>query len=252
MKRFCAYCGAMLNDNVKICSNCGKVVASGASNRRAVKKPQTVQQRPKSQFNDAGMSNFTPKRTRSEERVSNKSYAQYKKTPRKSYEEETPKKNRTQNTHYDKSIPDVNIYKGNFEEYQSSGKENASHIKPILSVIFKIAIILLVIYFAFAAIRIVTTSHSSCKFETEMTLRAKNYSQAFSNYFPSGRWKFSLRKNQVSYEGTSYNGDKYKMTFRHNGDYVIVETMIKNNERIIDEKVRNVELLGMFMAEGSV
>ena len=250
MKKSCVYCGAMLGENIKICSNCGKVLPS-ATGGRVTKKPVQQANHNRNQF-DGEEKNFVPERTRSETRTVHKSYTQYKKTSLKDLDDDGTKQRRSARVYYDNVVPNMSIYKGNFEETMSSGKENASHIKPIIGVFAKILVILVIIYFAFAAIRILTTSHGSCNFETEMTLRASNYSQAFDNYFATGKWRYNLKDNQVTYEGTDYDGDKYKMTFKHDGEYVIVDTMIKNSVSVTDEKVRTTELLGMFMAQGSV
>lgn len=223
MKNFCTYCGAILDDDAKICTNCGRVVPKRKSNVTSF-------------YPEAGQGSFSKvhregRQMRSAEMPGTGS--QQKKS--KSQVEISP-------------IERARVESLRYEEVSSSGKENLSHIKPVLIRLLKLIFVLAVAVFIFAVVRVLIVSHGTYKFKTEMKMTSENYSQAFSNYFDDGHWKFNFKENQVFYTGTDHSGNKYEITFVMKDGNSTVDTLVKNGDKVNGKSVE-AELMGMFMAD---
>ena len=241
MKKTCTYCGAYIDDNAKLCTNCGKIV-----------------KRPKEQTFSAAVDydkvvkELTPKRegkqmraARSVPRASMKSadegYAQHKKqenVAHRSYSN-SPVSPRQR----------AQAEKLRYTDSGTSGKENVSRVAPVLKVIVKIALIIIAACFIFAFIRIFTISHGSYDFKNGMAMTNENYYEATSNYFEDGKWRFRLFKNQVYYKGTMKDGDEYLMTFKYRSGEVIVDSLYVNDKEIPQKDIMDNYIMGMFMSE---
>ena len=136
-------------------------------------------------------------------------------------------------------------------EHSSSGKEDYGKGKKILKTLFKITVVILVIYFVIAFVRIFSVRHSTYDFDTEMKLASENYGEAVDAYFKDGKWKYNIFKNQVSYEGTSESGDDYVMIFGKNDGQTVVRQMTKNSKEVASDSIMN-DVMGMFMFEKKV
>lgn len=251
MKRFCTYCGAVLEPNAKICTNCGKVVSS--KNQQAVR--QNTRSNAPQQFSQQGFD--------SRQRTANRyNPMQNQPAPQRVYEH--PKRVAQRQPQYAQPPVSQNKKKkrptdtqlnmnaftesGRFEENQTSGKENRSKLKPIIFRIIKIAVVLLVLYFGFAFVRIFMVSHAGYEFETKMTLSSDNYGDAMSNYFDDGSWKFTLFKNQVSYEGKK-GSEEYVLTFKRQNGQTVCDSITIDGKKVTTDKLMDTYVMGMFMAE---
>lgn len=223
MKNFCTYCGAILDDDAKICTNCGRVVP---------KRNSSV----KSFYRDAGQGNFSKSKREGRQMRSVEMPGSGSQVKKSSAQVEIS------------PVERARVESLRYEEVSSSGKENLSHIKPVLIKLAKIIFVLLVAVFIFAVVRVLIVSHGTYKFNTEMKMESENYSQAFSNYFDEGHWKFNFRENQVYYVGTDDNGNKYEITFVMKNGNSTVDELEKNGEKLKGKNV-TAELMGMFMAE---
>ena len=242
MKKTCRYCGAYIDNNAKLCTNCGKIVKmpkeqtfSAAVDYDKVVKELTP---PKKEGRQMRAAQTVPKTSmksadagyeqhKAKENVAHRSYSNSPVSPKKRAEAEKLK----------------------YSEYGTSGKENASKIMPILKKAAKIAVIIFAIYFVFAFIRIFMISQGNYDFGNGLTMTNSNYSQAVSNYFEDGKWRFRLFKNQVYYEGTQKNGDKYLMTFKYKSGEVIVDSLYINDKEIPKKDIMDNYIMGMFMSE---
>lgn len=54
--------------------------------------------------------------------------------------------------------------------------------------------VILVIYFVIAFVRIFSVRHSTYDFDTEMKLASENYGEAVDAYFKDGKWKYNIFK----------------------------------------------------------
>ena len=161
----------------------------------------------------------------------------------------TPEKSRSRG----KNAPRAGAadYRRTPTEHSSSGKENYGKGKKILKTLFKITVVILVIYFVIAFVRIFSVRHSTYDFDTEMKLASENYGEAVDAYFKDGKWKYNIFKNQVSYEGTSESGDDYVMIFGKNDGQTVVRQMTKNSKKVASDSIMN-DVMGMFMFEKKV
>lgn len=233
MSRHCTFCGSKLEDGAKICTNCGKMVPIASSVQKRGEQEyidrSRIQGIPKRVYEH-------PKRAEAEERMRREQEARNARRARETA------RNRELSAQEHRRTP---------TEHSSSGKENYGNGKKIVKTVLKFAVILALIYFVLAFVRILGVRHSTYKFDTEMTLANENYGEAFDAYFKSGKWKYNIFKNQVSYEGTSESGDEYTMTFGKKKGQTIVRLMTKNGKKMASDSIMN-DVMGMFMFEKKV
>lgn len=247
MKEYCSYCGAVLEPNSKICTNCGKVVSSGNSRQRPNNQPQQfsqqgfdrrqAQQRPRP---------VPPQNQPAPQRV----YEHPKRVPQRQPQYEQQPQNRRKRPVQASNQLNYEAFSdgGHFEKNTSSGKEKRSKLKPLVWRIIKIALVVAVLYFAFSFVRIFMVSHAGYDFDTQMKLTSDNYGDAMDNFFTDGSWKFSLFKNEVSYEGTK-GGSEYVLTFERKSGQTVCSSLTIDGEAVKSDKSIETEIMGMFMAE---
>lgn len=231
MSRHCTFCGSKLEDGAKICTNCGRIAPINPPGQRQQDERQEYIERSRMQSIPKRVYEH-PKRAEAEERM------------RKQQEAKA----------YKRRVNPPIIDKGNERtptEHSGSGKEKYGRKKRIVKGLLKLVVILFVIYLAIALIRVFSVKLSSCDFETEMTLTNENYGQAINAYFKEGKWKYNILKNEVSYQGTAQNGDKYVMTFKREDGQTVVNYMTVNGEKVKTDAIKT-KVMGMFMAEEKV
>lgn len=234
MSRHCTFCGAQLEDGAKICTNCGRMVGASQSQRKQPRQEyldrNRVQSIPKRVYEH-------PKRAEAEERMRREQQARARRT-QKSREQQFRE-------------AEQENYRRTPTEGNGTGKEKTVRRRRWIRRISRLVIVCAVIYFALGFFRVLTTAHSECKFDTEMTLTSTTYSQAFGTYFESGKWTYNIFKNRVTYTGTTESGDTYVMTFKRKSGKNVVNTMTINGEKV-DADAINIKVMGMFMAEKKI
>lgn len=239
MSRHCTFCGSKLEDGAKICTNCGRIVSVNPAGQR-----QQFDQDERQEYIDRSRMQSIPKRV-----YEHPKRAEAEERMRK---EQEAKARRKRNAERRNPPPVNNGYERTPTEHDGSGKEKYGKKKKIIKRVLKIAIILFVIYFAIALFRVISVKLSTYKFETEMTLSNENYGQAINAYFQKGKWKYNIFKNEVSYQGTSQDGDKYVMTFKREDGQTIVNSMTINGEKVKTDMIMKTKVMGMFMAEEKI
>lgn len=239
MSRHCTFCGSKLEDGAKICTNCGRIVPVNPAGQRC-----QYDQNERQEYIDRSRMQSIPKRV-----YEHPKRAEAEERMRKQREE---KARRKRNAERRNPPPADNGYERTPTEHNGSGKEKYGKKKKIVKRILKIAVILFAIYFAVALIMVFSVKLSTYEFETEMTLTNENYGQAINAYFKDGKWKYNIFKNEVSYQGTSQNGDKYFMTFKREDGQTIVDYMTVNGEKVKTDTIMKTKVMGMFMSEERV
>ena len=155
MSRHCTFCGSKLEDGAKICTNCGKMVPIASSTQRRGEQEfidrSRIQGIPKRVYEH-------PKRAEAEERMRR--------------EQEARRVKRVRETERNREMSAAD-YRRTPTEHSSSGKENYGKGKKILKTLFKITVVILVIYFVIAFVRIFSVRHSTYDFDTEMKLASE-------------------------------------------------------------------------------
>ena len=231
MSRHCTFCGSTLEDGAKICTNCGKMVPIATSAQRRGEQEyidrSRLQGMPKRVYEH-------PKRAEAEERMRR--------------EQTRPRGQAAQARNREPSAAD---YRRTPTERSTSGKENYGKGKKIIKALLKIAVIIAIVYFVLAFVRIASVRRSSYDFDTQMAMTSENYGEAVDAYFKSGKWKYNIFKNQVSYEGTSQKGDDYVMIFGKKKGQTIVREMTIDGKNVGSSEIMT-DVMGMFMAEKKV
>lgn len=240
----------MLEENSKICTNCGKVVAQSKNINQNVSQ---------NQFTDFDNRSPVEGRTVRQTQRSNVDYRaqqaqrQANRPNTRADSFDTPASQRSrQSSRSGQGYDPVRYAQQNntpFSANSSSGKENRSRLKPLIFTLIKIIIVIAVLYVGFVFVRVYLVSHGEYEFETTMKLSCENYSEAFDNYFEEGSWKYTLSKNQVSYEGTTKEGEEYVMTFKSENGQVVVSRLVIDGTAVEQDKIMDTYILGMFMAE---
>ena len=152
MSRHCTFCGSKLEDGAKICTNCGKMVPIASSTQRRGEQEfidrSRIQGIPKRVYEH-------PKRAEAEERMRR--------------EQEARRVERVRETDRNREMSAAD-YRRTPTEHSSSGKENYGKGKKILKTLFKITVVILVIYFVIAFVRIfsVKTFHLRFRYRNEI------------------------------------------------------------------------------------
>ena len=241
MKKTCPFCGAYVGKSDKICASCGKVL--NFSGDRVTSAAVSY---------DSVVKELTPKRERTKMRSAHPIPGSSMKSADSGYNQFNKSGSNTRKSYSNSPVSPVqraNAETLKYEDNLSSGKENVSKIAPVLKAIGKIVAIIVIAYFIFGFLRVFIMTQGSYEFDNNLTMTNANYSQALSNYFESGTWKFHWFKNQVYYDGTTKNGDEYNMTFRYKNGDVIVDSMKINGKTIPEKDIMNNYVMGMFMSQ---
>jgi len=244
MKKVCGYCGAMIEDGSKICTNCGKMIAAKGnapkqgglqfSNYGGSAMP--VQNKPEVRAPYMSKSNARQARQEADDRA-------YQRAG------QPAGKHRT-DSGYD-PVRQAGQQKIPFVTNSSSGKEkNKSKVLPLVGTLVKIILVLLIIYVLFGFIRVmlVRTADYDFKLGEGMKLECENYGEAMDNYFEKGSWRYHLKGNQVTYTGETKSGEKYELTFGKKDGQTAVTRLVIDGKPVDKEKIMDIYIMGMFMS----
>ncbi len=206
-QKVCPKCGARVDDDMVICGNCGKIIPKSAPKTKSApkKQPRTHSQKP-------------PQRS---------AQKPVQRTIQKS--PSAPMKQKAQ-----KPVK------------QKKQRRFASFFSkiPNLKKALKIAVIVLVLYFAVSAVQIFRVRFSTYDFSTDMKMSYSSYGDAIDNFFESGHWSYNPFTFTVKYTGKSQNTD-YKMKFSAIAKVNLKEVEVDGSSRT-GKKIEPV-VMGMFI-----
>lgn len=230
-----------MSEGAKICTNCGKVAAPmGQSSENSNR-----------QFsNFSGSQGMTPgASSRTKTTYASHRSARQMKAPEANYGQASAR--RRPDANYD-PVKQAAQQRVPFVTNETSGKEkNRSRLSPIIGAIIKIIIALLIVYvvLSFAMVMLVRNAEYDFKLGKGISLECSTYGEAFDNYFEDGKWRFDIKSRKVTFEGTSYDKEKYEITFGRKEGQTVVQTMYIDDKRIDGDKIMDVYVMGMFMTE---
>jgi hypothetical protein len=238
MKKVCSYCGALMEEGAKICTNCGKVVPS--QNKTASQSGQF------NNFDDS----YNEKRTAS---TRNAPRVNPQDSLRKKSTGGTPseaKRNKVVDSDYD-PVRQARQERIPFVTNASSGKqENSSKIMPIIGMLVKIIIAVAVLFVGFSFVRcyLVSSKGYDFKLDESITLNSDTYGDAFDNYFEEGKWRYHIKGNKVVYTGTTKDGETYEMYFGKYAGQTAVTRLTIDGKSVDEDKIMQLYIMPMFMA----
>ncbi|MBR1862965.1 MAG: zinc ribbon domain-containing protein [Ruminococcus sp.] len=241
MKINCRFCGALIDSSAKICPGCGRVAPAFRGSEKKEMK----------QFGDSNDTGLTPNAKNTPITASHASVREGRRmeTPDENYGKPGGKKDHADFDHV-KAAQEQRVP---FAHNTSSGKfENRSSASAGVGVAIKIIVLLVIAFIVYSLVRVMQVKKAGYDFELEegMTLPNSTYSQAFENYFESGKWRFDITGNCVTYKGRNSKGQKFEMEFGKVGQKIAVVELYIDGEMITGtDNIMDNYILGMFMSE---
>ncbi len=243
MKKVCGYCGAVIDDGAKICTNCGKMIAARGS----------AQKEGGLQFSNYGGSSM-PVQNKPDVRTpymsrSNAKQARQEADNRAYQRAGQSTQQRRTDSGYD-PVRQAQQQRVPFVTNTSSGKEKTkSKITPIIGALVKIILALVILYVLFGFIRVMLVRSADYDFNLGegMTLECENYGEAMDNYFEKGHWRYHLKGNCVTYTGETDSGEVYELTFGKIDKQTAVTRLVIDGKAVDKDKIMDVYIMGMFM-----
>ncbi|MDO4945184.1 MAG: zinc ribbon domain-containing protein [Ruminococcus sp.] len=243
MKKVCGYCGAVIDDGAKICTNCGKMIAGKGS----------AQKEGGLQFSNYGGSSM-PVQNKPDVRTPYMSKANAKharqEADNRAYQRagQSAQQRRTDNG-YD-PVRQAQQQRVPFVTNSSSGKEKSkSKIMPLIGKLVKIILVLFILYalFGFIRVMLVRSADYDFKLGEGMKLECENYGEAMDNYFEKGKWRYHLKGNCVTYTGETKSGEEYELTFGKKNKQTAVTKLVIDGKAVDKDKIMDIYIMGMFM-----
>ena len=215
MTRKCSSCNAVVDEGMRICPNCGRLLSSiGDKHEYQPERPRRT--RPASaklQQPDKGRSRKRPaaehKRPAAARPSAARPAAKKKKAP-------PPQETRE---------------------------------LPIWTRIIKraatAALILAAVYFALFGLQVLRIKHSSYQFDTQMKLSASNYGEAFENSVTDGSWSYNPFAFKMTYSGV-HDGQEIEIRFSAAFSLDVKSILVGKEEKTEREQIHNY-LMGLFI-----
>ncbi len=173
MGKLCQSCHARIDDGMKICPNCGKVVPTA-------KKKQAVNSRQQAVV------------------YSNSEQRTNQPAPKRVYEH--PKR-RQEQREVEQPI----------RESKPQKPKKRSKLSVIFKAV-KVLIVLLVIYAVLYGVQIFRIKHSAYDFDTSMKMSCENYGEAVENYLDDAKWSYNPFTFTAACKG-EHDGESYEIKF---------------------------------------
>lgn len=225
MERRCPGCGAIIQDNIKVCGNCGRIIPPRRANvqgsGRAVPKPSQPSQRQASPRQRAA----APR-----QQVQSVPRAQAPKP-----KTQTP----VQRSAPQRSVQQKKAVSKKRQPQKATGRLN---IKRWL----KIALVIIAVYLIISLVQIFRVKFSTYDFKTtDMKMSQDNYGQAIDVFFDSGSWVYNPFTCTVKYSGETVEGDEYELKFSALGEVGVKSIEVDGEPK--DKKQFETVMMGMFI-----
>ena len=195
MGRICQSCHARIDDGMKICPNCGRVVPS-----EQIRREQEYQPAPRRVYEHPKRQTTPPEHPRQQ--------------PSRAYEE---RKRPAQPVH----AP------------VSGHKKKKSKLKIVRRIVIA-AVVLLALYALIFVVQVLRIRRSTYDFSLEMTMTRENYGEVIDEYFQSGSWSYNPFTFTATFTGVNSRNEEYEISFRALLD-VNVSALSIDGERIQTE-----------------
>ena len=233
MRSKCSSCGAGIDGNMRICPNCGRLLAS-IGDRHEYQAPRTSRS-PEGRTSRAGAhtTGAVQKNTGRPPRTAQDKPARRK--PAERPVREAVKKQPSQRVHTKpKAHPPA----------RQEEKELPRWTRIIKRVTL-IAVILAAVYFALFGLQVLRIKHSSYEFDTKMKLSAENYGEAFSNSVTDGSWSYNPFTFGMTYSGI-HDGKELEIKFSAGWSLEVKCVRVGKEDKTSKEQI-NIYLMGLFI-----
>lgn len=108
-----------------------------------------------------------------------------------------------------------------------------------------IAALLAAIYFGLFGLQVLRIKHSSYEFDTQMKLTSSNYGEAFSSSVTDGSWSYNPFTFGMTYSGI-HDGKEIEIRFSAAIEVKVKSIRVGNEEKTTPEQINNY-LMGLFI-----
>ena len=178
MGRICQSCHARIDDGMKICPNCGRIVPAEKNRSDAV----GYQPAPKRVYEHPKRRSSTPPPAQAQ-----------------------PCSAKVSNERKKSSYP---------AHPQETGRKKKRSKLGLLWKLLKAALIVLAVYAVIFAAQVFRIRHSSYDFSLEMKMTHENYGEAIDEYFESGSWSYNPFTFTATYTGENSRNEEYEIKFK--------------------------------------
>ena len=230
MSKRCSSCSAVIESGMRVCPNCGRLLASIGdrheyqpdNSRKAVPAsapkpaPENSRRRVRPQSGQQG----TPKRPARDaaKKIRKKSPAPAAKAVR---------------------APERAVPPREEDAERLPGWRRAVKITAVT------AVILAAVYFALFGLQVLRIRHSTYKFDTSMTLSASDYGEAFDKSVTGGSWSYNPFTFTMTYKG-EHDGKDIAVKFSAGLELDVKSVTVGEEEKTEKEQI-NIYLMGLFI-----
>ena len=228
-KKICHGCGAQLDEDMKICPYCGRLVSSSsqqenrsANSRRAAVSNGNVRQNQRRNLQRTSYSNAPQRQARNPQQPVSQ-------TSQKPLSKRKQKKLQKQQRRYERD----------------EKRQNRAIILRRIGKIAAVAVVIAAIYLVIFFVQVFRVRLSSYDFESEMTMSKDNYGEAISDYFEDGSWSVNPFTGSCTYKGTSKHDEEYEIVFSVKLKVEVKSITIDGEE--VDDDAVEIKMMGMFI-----
>ncbi len=220
MSRKCSSCNAVVEDNMKICPNCGRLLSSiGDRHEYQPHKPQPA--KPAAKRPQAAR----PQHSVSRAGGSRQGSVQHRQPPKGQ-----PAKART-------------AAKGH-----SSPAHEKNELPRWTMIVRRTALMLLIaaaVYFMLFGLQVLRIRHSTYEFDTKMKLSSGSFGEAFDSSVQDGGWSYNPFTFTMTYSGR-HDGRDMKVRFSAGFSVDVKSVTVGEEEKTTKEQINNY-LMGLFI-----
>ncbi len=217
MSERCSACNALIDEGMKICPNCGRLISS-------IGDKHEYQPRKRQQVRPAGAA--VKKSSRPPAKQQARPQPQRAKAAPKAAAAHKPKK---------KPAP----------QRQAEQADELPRWSLIVRRLVVILVAAAVIYFGLFGLQVFRIRHSSYRFDTEMKLSSSNYGEAFDSSVQEGGWSYNPFTFGMTYRGR-HDGKDIAVHFSAGISVTVKSITVGEEEKTTDEQIHNY-LMGLFI-----
>lgn len=108
-----------------------------------------------------------------------------------------------------------------------------------------VLVILAALYAGIFIVEVTRVRVSTCKFDSELKMSARNYGQAIDAYYKDGSWSVNPFTLTCKYKGQTRHKEQMELVFSAKGEVVLEEISVDGE--VLNDKQKKSKLLGMFI-----